>query len=94
MSDKPVRDYDKFMLRLPDGMRSAIAELARKNGRSMNAEIVQILEDAINATKPWNAERTGDKIVMTSEQLNNIAKDLTNAVVKELDGRFNFVPKK
>ena len=26
MSDKPVREYDKFMLRFPDGMRDAIAE--------------------------------------------------------------------
>lgn len=26
MSEKPVREYDKFMLRFPDGMRDAIAE--------------------------------------------------------------------
>lgn len=25
MSEKPVREYDKFMLRFPDGMRDAIA---------------------------------------------------------------------
>ncbi|MEJ8326023.1 Arc family DNA-binding protein [Kosakonia sacchari] len=47
MSDKQVRDYDKFMLRFPDGMRDAIAERAKANGRSMNSEIVQILEDAL-----------------------------------------------
>ncbi|WP_081545959.1 Arc family DNA-binding protein [Chromobacterium haemolyticum] len=34
------RESDKFMLRLPDGMREHIAELAKANGRSMNAEIV------------------------------------------------------
>lgn len=38
------RDSDKFMLRLPDGMRSRIAEAAKANGRSMNAEIVHCLE--------------------------------------------------
>lgn len=43
MSEKPVREYDKFMLRFPDGMRDAIAERAKRNGRSMNSEIVQIL---------------------------------------------------
>lgn len=48
MSDKPVRDYDKFMLRFPDGMRDAIADRAKKNGRSMNSEIVQIIEDALD----------------------------------------------
>lgn len=47
MSEKQVRDYDKFMLRFPDGMRDAIAERAKKNGRSMNSEIVQILQDAL-----------------------------------------------
>jgi hypothetical protein len=36
---------DKFMLRMPEGMRDRIAKAAKVNGRSMNAEIVQTLED-------------------------------------------------
>jgi hypothetical protein len=48
MTEKQVRDYDKFMLRFPDGMRDAIAERAKQNGRSMNSEIVQILQDALD----------------------------------------------
>ena len=47
MADKQVKNYDKFNLRFPDGMREAIAERAKRNGRSMNSEIVQILEDAL-----------------------------------------------
>lgn len=47
MSDKPIKDYDKFVVRLPEGMRDAIADRAKKNGRSMNSEIVQIIEDAL-----------------------------------------------
>lgn len=35
---------DKFMLRLPDGLRERIAEVAKENGRSMNSEIVAVLE--------------------------------------------------
>lgn len=46
-----VKDYDKFMLRLPEGMRDAIAERAKKNGRSMNSEIVQILQDALEGNE-------------------------------------------
>lgn len=38
---------DKFMLRLPDGMRDRVAALAKVNGRSMNAEIVQRLQHSI-----------------------------------------------
>lgn len=48
MSEKPVREYDKFMLRFPDGMRDVIAERAKRNGRSMNSEIISILENALN----------------------------------------------
>ncbi len=41
----PSDSADKFMLRLPDGMRSAIAAEARRNKRSMNAEIVALLQE-------------------------------------------------
>lgn len=34
---------DKFILRLPDGMRDKIRAAAKASGRSMNAEIVQHL---------------------------------------------------
>lgn len=41
---------DKFMLRLPDGMRDRIAEAAEANKRSMNAEIVARLEGSFSAS--------------------------------------------
>ena len=43
-SDFPSRGLDKFVLRLPDGMRDKIGVAARANKRTMNAEIVQRLE--------------------------------------------------
>ncbi|MBY3369351.1 Arc family DNA-binding protein [Rhizobium laguerreae] len=49
MSDDPVRDQDKFMLRLPEGMRDRIKISAERNGRSMNAEIIQALEQMFPA---------------------------------------------
>lgn len=68
MSEKQVKDYDKFVVRLPEGMREAIADRAKRNGRSMNAEIVQILQDALTnslfgelATKE-NLEKMPEKI--------------------------------
>lgn len=36
---------DKFMLRLPDGMRERIRIAADRSGRSMNAEILAALEE-------------------------------------------------
>jgi len=41
------RDSDKFVLRLPSGMRDEIKAAADKNGRSMNAEIINRLQASL-----------------------------------------------
>lgn len=48
MSKFPSQTQDKFTVRFPDGMRDAIAKRAEANGRSMNSEIIQILQDALD----------------------------------------------
>jgi hypothetical protein len=42
---------DKFMLRLSDGMRDRVKELAASNHRSMNAEILAALETWLNESR-------------------------------------------
>lgn len=42
----PSEVQDRFIVRLPDGMRDAIAAAAKANGRSMNAEIVAKLSSS------------------------------------------------
>jgi hypothetical protein len=44
MSGQTTRESDKFMLRLPDGMRDRIKARADAEKRSMNAEIVTALD--------------------------------------------------
>lgn len=46
---KGMRNIAPFGLRMPDDLREAIAKRAKNNGRSMNSEIVQILQDAIDS---------------------------------------------
>lgn len=41
------RTADKFVVRLPDGLRADIAVLAEDNDRSMNSEIVNRLKRSI-----------------------------------------------
>lgn len=41
------RTADKFVVRLPDGMRERIAEVAKDNHRSMNSEIIARLEKGL-----------------------------------------------
>lgn len=43
---KVVQPQDKYVLRLPDGMRERLRAAAEANGRSMNAEINHRLEQS------------------------------------------------
>lgn len=46
MTDRAPQTQDKFVVRLPEGMRDRIAEAATRNSRSMNAEIVARLQSS------------------------------------------------
>lgn len=46
MANPTNRESDKFMLRLPEGMRERIKAAAEAAHRSMNAEIVARLEES------------------------------------------------
>ncbi|SIQ59864.1 Arc family DNA-binding protein [Bosea sp. TND4EK4] len=52
MSEKQVREHDKVMLRLPDGVREMLKLQADHNKRSMNAEIVARLLESLEPWKP------------------------------------------
>ncbi|MEE9690315.1 Arc family DNA-binding protein [Enterobacter sp. HK169] len=38
---------ERFTIRMPEGMRDAIADRAKRNSRSMNSEIIKILGEAL-----------------------------------------------
>lgn len=62
MTDSEKRTLsDKFMLRLPDGMRDRIKSAADKNNRSMNAEILAAIESWINRPTPEEVERDANE---------------------------------
>lgn len=44
----PSRTAEQFVVRFPDGMRDRIAEAAKNNKRSMNAEIVARLQQSFD----------------------------------------------
>ena len=47
----PSQVAPRFMIRMPDGMRETIADIAERNNRSMNAEIVDRLSASLEADK-------------------------------------------
>lgn len=57
----PSQTADKYVVRFPDGMRDRIAEVARANNRSMNAEIISRLERTLIA----DAAKAGGSIPST-----------------------------
>lgn len=49
---KTDRTSDQFVMRMPDGMRPHLAEIAQANGRSMNAEVIHRLTQSLQETDP------------------------------------------
>jgi Arc-like DNA binding domain len=56
----PSRQLDKFILRLPDGMRDEIAASAKANNRTMNAEIVLRLRNSFSSKRPLIRASSGN----------------------------------
>lgn len=59
---KTTNASDKFIIRLPDGMRDRIKTDAEQHGRTMNAEIIARLE--VFTDSPSNSDRL-DEIMET-----------------------------
>ncbi|WP_407291259.1 Arc family DNA-binding protein [Morganella morganii] len=53
---KGMRSIAPFGLRMPDELKEKIQERAKVNGRSMNSEIIQILEDAVGGGSNENSK--------------------------------------
>jgi hypothetical protein len=76
---------DKYIVRMPDGLRDRIAQKAKARGRSMNAEIVRTLETAFPAEREDGAKagKPAKRITMTfdcnGEQLRAAAAALFEA---------------
>lgn len=52
MPEQSSQNQDKFIVRLPDGLRDRIRLAAEANHRSMNAEVVALLEENYPAPVP------------------------------------------
>ena len=57
----PSRQLDKFILRLPEGMRDVFAASAKANNRTMNAEIVMRLQNSLNSKHSVAGMSSGDE---------------------------------
>lgn len=72
MTSPTSRESDKFVLRLPDGMRDRIKAAAEANNRSMNAEIVSVLEREYPAPRQMSADLLGQLVALDRSQRDRV----------------------
>lgn len=68
------RDLNRFLVRMPDGMRDRISVEAKANNRSMNAEIVARLEASFDEkdAKPFTFEEIAALVDEIREMRSNL----------------------
>lgn len=90
MSDKPKsQNQDKFIVRLPDGMRERISVAADAAGCSMNAEIVSRLQDSFDTTEEtivWHRmielKRLNRELARLHSEIEDLKKSATGDAAK------------
>ncbi|MNB61172.1 Arc-like DNA binding domain protein [compost metagenome] len=68
------RTADKFVVRLPDGMRERIAEVARTHHRSMNSEIIARLERSMDLPDTETVEVEAPEGTIWNPSINNLVR--------------------
>jgi len=70
---KTTNASDKFIIRLPDGMRDRIKTYAQKHGRTMNAEIIAKLEDYNDSQSNSNSlDELRETLIRHDEKLDKL----------------------
>jgi len=78
MTKTTGRESDQFNLRFPDGMRDELKELAAKNGRSLNAEIIVRLKESIDLDGPAGfGPKSGYPVYMPDDLTEKVAAAAT-----------------
>ncbi|MGL4168944.1 Arc family DNA-binding protein [Morganella morganii] len=80
---KGMRSIAPFGLRMPDELKEKIQERAKANGRSMNSEIIQILEDAVGGDGNENSKLVAAGILAYMKV--NKDKDGSTILTMDLD---------
>jgi plasmid stability protein len=79
----PSHELERFIVRLPDGMRERIAASAKASERSMNAEIVHRLEQS------FSSEGAIEQIAASAEKIREFFSDprLAEAIYERRRGQ-------
>lgn len=67
------RTADKFVVRLPQGMRDRVAEVAKQHHRSMNSEIIARLEHSLLDLPILPEQTQPSRQVLNDQQLEGLS---------------------
>ena len=81
--DEKRTNSDKFMLRLPDGMRDRIKAAAEANNRSMNAEVVSALEFWLGTLDSSEETPVPSFDIVTTQDVRRIIDDAVKEAIAE-----------
>ncbi|EFV1353259.1 Arc family DNA-binding protein [Salmonella enterica] len=79
------REDPQFKLRLPADLKAKLDQRAKMNGRSINAELVQIVQAAVSAPSPVSGYR--DEAERLADQQSDIVKNMVFETLKKLYGK-------
>ncbi|WP_241640041.1 Arc family DNA-binding protein [Rosenbergiella epipactidis] len=79
------REDPQFKLRLPAELKAKLDQRAKMNGRSINAELVQIVQDAIAKPSPVSGYR--DEAEKLANEQSEQVKKIVFETLKSIYGR-------
>jgi septal ring factor EnvC (AmiA/AmiB activator) len=82
MAKRVVAEVDKFLVRLPDGMREALQTAATANRRTMTGEIIARLEQSFADEAPKTAPRPAS-LADLNKKIEELERSLENLSVPD-----------
>ncbi|EIY6649940.1 Arc family DNA-binding protein [Salmonella enterica] len=76
------RDDPQFNLRLPYELKEKLKQRAKSNGRSLNAELVQTVTEAISKPSPLSGYR--DEAERIADEQSELVKKMVFDTLKDL----------
>ena len=72
---KGMRSISPFGVRMPDDLKERLTVRAAENGRSLNSEIVMILQDAVNSSSPQPRSSAEHAAAIHAEEVKKMVFD-------------------
>ncbi|MEY0834262.1 Arc family DNA-binding protein [Providencia alcalifaciens] len=70
-----IRDIAPYTIRMPEGMKDKLSVRAHKNGRSLNSEMVMILQEALEKSESKPQSNAEHQAAIQAEEFKKVVYD-------------------